>query len=546
MRKLVLFFMVITISTKVASQTNIVHANRGQIQYTKRMHNLKYGNNLILEIENINPFITKTYSETKPINYDFSIAEFQKLTLKEGADKVGEKEKELIKEVGASSEKVMIFSQNLSFSNEQYNTTKSYLQNFKYATEDKYLKLTKTSQIVDSLNVVLNNQMQDIEKYKNEIKALTNLTDEQKKLILKLQDVTKAKNEFLEDFKNFQYAFDKVNNYSLLHSLLANQIKESLTFIQDTAAFKRKAKTTMISLGLKDAENTKKDIVVQIYKLGALYASLSANYQKINQILNKRKFEFNGELKDEKNTLKISKMIADFDLKYFFEDEMKKVKAINDSLSLPKNKLKIIHETFKGCDLFTEIDNHSYTSTLSSNFIYDDKADIIFQIKNEKNEVLHSYPTIKVKTYNQIKINGSAGYFLNFISDTKFETYKKENDPKNYLREGSKSKIKNALGGLIHAYYNISPSFATGLSAGLSINDDANASFYLGSSFFFTETNRLVLTTGLSFVKVDTLNTANLFTDDKNNYYYTDTNYQLQYEKVYKPSFFIGITYNLF
>jgi hypothetical protein len=526
------------------AQTDTIIAKKEVINYRKGMHNLKYGKNLMLKIENVNPFISKTYSITKPINYDFSSAEFQKISLANEAKKVDNETEQIVK-----GDKIKTKNKNII---EDFNAvTVSYANTLAFKKSLNFLNAfdaenTETSKIVDSLNIVLIQQMKEMESFKKEIKSLKDLTKDQKEQIIKLTEVETAKKEFLDDFKNFQIAFEQINNYSLLNSLLVDQIKESSTFINDTTAFKDKAKTTLNSLGLAGAVEIKKDVVKQIENISSLYANLNSNYQKINQVLNKRNFDFKGELNDGKNTLTISNMNASFDLKYYFEDEMKKVKAINDSITLPKNKQKIIKETFKGCDLYNEITNQDYILYISSAFIYEDKADIIFQLKNDKNEILYSYPTIKVKTYNQLKINGSAGYFLNFIGDESFETFKKENDPKNYLRASSQNTIKHALGGLLHAYYNITPGLASGLSAGLSINDDANASFYTGVSFFITESNRLVITSGVSFVKIATLKTANLFTDDKNNFFYTDENYQIQYEKVYKPSFFIGISYNLF
>jgi hypothetical protein len=85
-------------------------------------------------------------------------------------------------------------------------------------------------------------------------------------------------------------------------------------------------------------------------------------------------------------------------------------------------------------------------------------------------------------------------------------------------------------------------------SVGLSINDDANAGFYLGASALFTESNRLVLTTGVSFIKVKRLNTSNLaLNSTAGNYDFSNaTDTEIKYDDVSKPSFFIGITYNLF
>jgi hypothetical protein len=82
-----------------------------------------------------------------------------------------------------------------------------------------------------------------------------------------LTEINTAKNEFLQNFKEFQISFDKINNYLSINELLINQIKESSTFVNDTSAFKQKARTTLQSIGLEDVTKTKQDIVKQIEKI---------------------------------------------------------------------------------------------------------------------------------------------------------------------------------------------------------------------------------------------------------------------------------------
>lgn len=279
-----------------------------------------------------------------------------------------------------------------------------------------------------------------------------------------------------------------------------------------------------------------------IYKL---YFELQESFKIINQNQEKKTYVFSGDLKDGKNTLKVSGLKAEIVSKLIFEEEMKQVKAIYDSLILPNNRNKLFAEAEKGLRLYNDIENSDFKINQSSPFVYDDKADIVFKLKNEKDEVIHTYPTIKVRTYGQFKINGSAGYFINFIGDDVYETFKLDESNKNYLRKSSRSFIKNGLGGLLHGYYTCSPTFGFGLSVGLSLSENANAGYYFGGSLLLTEKNRLVITGGVSFTKVDRLNTSGLSFKD-NTYYFTEENYQIQYNLVYRPAFFMGISYNLF
>jgi hypothetical protein len=227
---------------------------------------------------------------------------------------------------------------------------------------------------------------------------------------------------------------------------------------------------------------------------------------------------------------------------------MSKAKAIYDSLSLPKNKLAIIAAAQEGIDLYDEIQAKEYTLMITSENIYGDEAEIKPQLKNSKGKVLHEYRTFEVKTYGNLKVNGSAGYFLNFISDDDYSLrLRKENDPNSQtgVIKNKGNVIKNSLGALLHVYYNCKGDVKYGASAGLSINDDSDAGFYMGGSLFFTEKSRLVFTTGLSFQKVKRLNTANLIYDNGSYNFRNESDTEIRYNSIYKPSFFIGISYNL-
>jgi hypothetical protein len=130
-----------------------------------------------------------------------------------------------------------------------------------------------------------------------------------------------------------------------------------------------------------------------------------------------------------------------------------------------------------------------------------------------------------------------------FQSQTIFQIFRKQSEA-----HFNENVLKHSLGGLLHAYYNLKGSVDIGTSVGLSINDSANAGFYIGLSGFFTETNRLVLTTGISFVKVSKLNTTNLIYNDVTKEYdfLNQSDTEIKYDEIYRPSFFVGISYNLF
>ena len=99
----------------------------------------------------------------------------------------------------------------------------------------------------------------------------------------------------------------------------------------------------------------------------------------------------------------------------------------------------------------------------------------------------------------------------------------------------------------LHNYYwTGKKDYQPGISSGLSLQSDGNLGFYLGGSLLFQESNRLIFSTGISFTKVNKLNTANLGPVENGiRDFITPTDTEIRYDRVYRPSLFVGITYNL-
>lgn len=356
--------------------------------------------------------------------------------------------------------------------------------------------------------------------------------------------------EFKNSFTDFQKSFSKINLYTSLKNTLINQINRDSIFIENEENFKSRASSSYMAV-YKDATNhlqKKEQIIKELESIEQSFFKMSSLYQELNKQHKNDELTLSGELKQGETVLKFDKVSATIETNKQFEEEMSKAKAIYDSLSLPKNKLAIIAAAQEGIDLYDEIQTKEYTLTITSENIYGDEAEIKPQLKNSKGKVLYEYRTFEVKTYGNLKVNGSAGYFLNFISDDDYSlSLRKENDPNSQtgVIKNKENVIKNSLGALLHVYYNCKGDVKYGASAGLSINDDSDAGFYMGGSLFFTEKSRLVFTTGLSFQKVKRLNTANLIYDNGSYNFRNESDTEIRYNSIYKPSFFIGISYNL-
>jgi len=499
---------------------------------------IKYGTPLCLKVDSINPFLTKSFSTYTPINFDFSTDAFTALNIQETKEEGVEK----ITEVPVKLNKYAKLNANLEST---FNEKMMDLFNLLEKENTKPEEIKKLEKEIERLK-------SEIEETNLKVKAEIDKNKALQKKYDSIYNVTIKSNEFKATFSQFQNHFDKINKYTSLRDLLLMQINKDSVFIKNVENFKNRA-TSNFKVVYRDTikySDKKNDINTELTNLQNTYVTLQQKYQELNKLYKNDKLILSGELKtkDKKNSLKFEKVIASLETEYLFENEMSKAKAINDSLTKPVNKKKLTLEAYDGIDLYDEILNATYSETIRSQNIYDDAAEIKLQLKNSKGKVMHDFGTYNVKTYGRIKINGSAGYFINFTTDDNF-TLRKKNDTDTSSKAGvvktDKNRIKNALGGMLHVYWDIKGDFDFGISAGLSVNEDSKTAFYLGLSGLFTEKNRLVFTAGLSFLKINKLNKANLILEEGVYNFINELDTEIRYDEIYKPSFFIGISYNL-
>lgn len=204
--------------------------------------------------------------------------------------------------------------------------------------------------------------------------------------------------------------------------------------------------------------------------------------------------------------------------------------------------IKSINEIIKYLEQQSFIAYHSdYFYLDNARQIRDDKVVITPKIydKTGKN-VLYTFPDFTITPTHKLRVNFSAGYLLSFMGNEEYGI-RYENDEGKGVSKLDENKFSHALGLLTHAFYDFGSSLDYGLSTGLSLNNDAKINFYGGLSVAFTQENRMVLTTGISFVSVKLLDPSNL--DDNSNF--TSSNIEIKYIERYKSAFFIGFTYNL-
>lgn len=503
---------------------------------------IKYGTPLCIKVNHVNTFYMKGYSTYKPIHYDFSVKEF--LAIDNDYTELSNKSGVIYKEDKIQGLVIELSKDEREFNFKSYklNALRERIASGDFSDSDS-MEVVKLEQEISELKT-------EIEEYKKKIENLTKDNQELQKKVEELLDIAQKTTGFKSRFSEFQDSFNKINLYTSLKNTLINQINRDSIFIENEENFKNRASSSYMAV-YKDTTNhlqKKEQIIKELESIEQSFFEMSSLYQELNKQHKNDELTLSGELKQGKTVLKFDKVSATIETNKQFEEEMSKAKAIYDSLSLPKNKLAIIAAAQEGIDLYDEIQAKEYTLMITSENIYGDEAEIKPQLKNSKGKVLHEYRTFEVKTYGNLKVNGSAGYFLNFISDDDYSLrLRKENDPNSQtgVIKNKGNVIKNSLGALLHVYYNCKGDVKYGASAGLSINDDSDAGFYMGGSLFFTEKSRLVFTTGLSFQKVKRLNTANLIYDNGSYNFRNESDTEIRYNSIYKPSFFIGISYNL-
>ncbi|WP_353097177.1 hypothetical protein [Empedobacter brevis] len=341
---------------------------------------------------------------------------------------------------------------------------------------------------------------------------------EQEKLIMEFQNVEKlVQKEIISFYNNYQ----NVNKIT--------ELQDRLNFI------------------LSDSIFVNKDVIKSSSE--AIYKSIYdhsvpdfKDYQKIDENILRLQSNYINILK---NYIHYEKLATQLKYKTEFQSEIEEIKKIYTNIQ--KTAASMSEKAKNGIDFHRKIINSDFEINLPPQQLTDDVNTITPQLKNEKGKVVYEYNPLIIQTYGGWKINFSAGYFLSFIGNDNYTSYTNALGNKE-VAKGNTDKITNALGGLMHVYPN-QPGWLVqpGFSFGISLADNSSAGFYGGASLFFLEKNRLVTTFGYSFIKVKSLNTANLTPLlDSNSYAFTNmADTEIRYDNIYKGAWFFGVTYNL-
>jgi hypothetical protein len=353
---------------------------------------------------------------------------------------------------------------------------------------------------------------------------------------------------FTSSYNTFIDILFKIQEYNSLGNKLKSKIADSI-FINDRVA-KANCKSDYLACYKHDSivYDDKEAIIISIKKLSEAYLELSKAFNELNKsTLKQTPVVVSGKLssKNGATDLNIKDGTISLQRNLVFEKEIALAEKNYNEVWAQKSTL--ISQAQSAIDLYYQIKNDSFTYISLPQQLIEDETKIIPQLKNGKGDVVYSYEPITLKTYGGWKVNLSAGYFLNFIGNDNFASITNSSGQKEVLA-GNKDKVTSAIGALMHVYkFRPDHCLQLGFSFGTSLSDNTNLGFYAGGSLFFTEKNRLVLTAGYAFNKIQRLNTVNLTPNGHNRYMFANNiDTDIKYDNVYQGSVFVSLTYNIF
>ncbi|RIV72108.1 hypothetical protein D2U88_06545 [Flagellimonas aequoris] len=352
--------------------------------------------------------------------------------------------------------------------------------------------------------------------------------------------------DFLSELKQFVQYFRKIEGYTQLEGQLVALLNDHL-FIENADVFKKHAGSMVQSHFDEDS------IPLELYKklpktlnsLDAAYFQLKKLYEEINAMKEIGTMSVvltfdSGEKRNIESMAIVEVGQPKFKAEYDF------VKKAYEELHKKENKQNLENKVNAGIRLYQKIKDACFTIYGDAGQAMGDIFTTKIALKNAKGDTLHTYKPITIRTRGGFKVNFSSGYLLSFKGNDSYSSFRTDGSSATSIKADNKDKMTHALGALCHVYFRGIHDLQPGISAGLSVEDDADLGFYLGLSALFTESNRLVFTAGVSMTKIDKLNTANL--SDANNgirTFLSEDNTNINYDKVYRPAFFVGVTFNL-
>jgi hypothetical protein len=361
-----------------------------------------------------------------------------------------------------------------------------------------------------------------------------------------LQKVASLQEDFIEHYSSFIAAANKISRYAALQPYIDSLL--DVTYVPDVATFKANLENYMKSISddPNDINSIRKSCTEAFEDLFHHYMQARAAYELLSKQINEENVEVTGQLASKNKEVEVKVKSADIRivLKKYFENEFLQMTARFNALS--EKRTLIGHMVNDGVSRYFEVQASEFAVYTDSETLDEDVVEITPKLKNAKGEVIKEFNPVKISTVGGVKVDFSTGYLLSFRGDENYTNRYDETGAAGVQKSGS-DDLKHALGALVHVYRRNTGRLTYGGSVGFSIPvDGSRIGFYAGPSILMLEKHRLVFTAGIAYNSVKVLNTSNLAADGK---YYKFTNAdfrEIKYDDVYRPAFFLGITYNIF
>lgn len=387
-------------------------------------------------------------------------------------------------------------------------------------------------------------------------RAAKQLADAQTKLA-KAQNKLAALNEqlnndFANNYNDFADGYHNLQKYTVAEDSLYKMLPDII--IPDPEGLRENATSYMISVyHTSDKDKFADVLTLTLRDINKHYIALKKAYEALNKTGISDVSDITGPLKNQSGsiTITITKATATIKNDPKFLDQYTAATKIFNDINTADTQSKLFNKAFKGIGLYRMIDkDNAFTVYTDGQQITDDETQITPSLKNNKGIIVKEFNPVTINAYGGIKVNFSTGYLLTFRGDNNYAYYSEGSPSKiaGVVKQKSNS-LTNSIGALAHVYRRSAQGAAAGLSGGFSLTNNGNIGFYLGGSGLFLEKSRLAITAGLSYVKVNVLNTGNLNKVENTNpqkYTFNSKETKINYDSLYKPGFFIGITYNLF
>jgi len=500
---------------------------------------VKYGGNVKFKITHVNQF--KIQGSNSAVRQSISFDAPQQFALPSPSTQSGDNLKEAFNK---KNDSISNYKISINAMEDQLTEFKSMKPHGVQATESP-----KFTEIIQKLN-------KDISNTKNKILALQNQINSLKDSIALRDSIDDNKTKFIRNYNAFIIALNKIVIYTSIENYIDTLLQD--TFIPDTEILKSNLDNYLININDENSDINliRKKCVETLDDLTNSYIIAKSAYDELAKKIKSENLKLKGELTNKDNSvkLKIDSVVGTFEREKYFEKEFQFLSSKFDAINSENKRKDIINKTNAGIDVYYKVKNCNFEVYTDAEQIDDDLVTITPQLKNNKGDVIKEFKPIKIKSYGGIKVDFSSGYLLSFLGNQNF-TNLYDSSGIVGVQKNKTDNLTHAIGVLFNVYprsrHDINPGFSFGVSIP---TDGISVGFYGGASLLMLEKNRLILSAGIAYNKIKILNTGNLLKNEeltkisgKETYKFSNSDFkEINYDDIYKPSFFIGLTYNIF